>query len=156
MPTYTGSKAYAATGAILNINTGTASAPTLVPVDEIISPKQSGAKNNFAETTNLQSTGEEFLATLPSSGNWNFTMNRLPGGTGAGQTALLASFNAFPATLMPYVIQLPKGGAQTTAGDTISFKAFVEECSLELDPKKQQLYTASLKVSGPITTTAGS
>jgi hypothetical protein len=152
MPAYTGSQGQSAFGTILAINTGTASVPVWTPVGEVIAPKQSGTKNNFAEATNLQSSAEEFIATIPSPGALDFTMNRVSADT--GQLALLASFNG--QTSKQYQVTLPKTPAQTTLGDTYAFTAFVETLPLDFDPKKIITYTASLKISNKIVFTAGS
>jgi hypothetical protein len=153
---YTQSKAQSGNGSILNINTGTASSPTWVLVGEITDLAQSGKTNKTDDVTNLESKAEEFIPTLLSPGKWALTMNRISGD--AGQTALLASFNALPPTIMPYEVVLPKNASQTTTGDTFTFSALVEEFNdvgtVKADKKVSTV--ASLKVSGVITLTVGS
>ena len=154
---YTGSKAQSGFGSKLEINTGTASAPTWVIVDECVGLTQSGTANKTDDTTNLQSTAEEFIATILTPGSWDFNMNRLTASAGAGQAAVLASFNA--ATIKQYKVTLPINipCGQSTAGDTYVFIALVEKFPLaEVKVDKKIAYTATLKVSGAITFTPGS
>jgi hypothetical protein len=152
MPTYPGSAAQTASGTAFSINTGTVTTPVYTLIGELINPRQTGAKNNTAEVTNLQSTAEEFISTLPSPGNWEFTCNRVTGDT--GQIAVLASFNN--KTKVLYKLVLPLSPAQTTTGDSYVFSAIVETFAIsDIDPKKAITITGSLKVSGGTTFTAG-
>jgi hypothetical protein len=145
---YTGSKAQSGSQTTLAIG----STPTTI--GEVISISQSGKSNATDETTNLQSTGEEFIATILRPGKWDITMNRVPGD--AGQTALTTAFNG--KTVDPYTIQLPKSSAQSSTGDKYTFSALVEEMDdlSDVSPAKKITSKVSLKVSGSITFTAGS
>ena len=148
MATYTGSQAQGGSQTTLSIG----STPTLI--GEITGFTQSGKQNKTDDTTNLESTAEEFIPTLLSPGKYTINLNRVPGD--AGQAALLAAFNN--KTISPFVITLPKTSAQTTKGDTYSFNALVEEFNdvSDVKPDKKITSQAALKVSGPITFTAGS
>lgn len=160
---YNGTKAQSGAGTSLFINTGTASSPTWTLVGEVTDLGQSGKSNKSDDATNLESAAEEFIPTLLSPGSFKITMNRVQSTSGdapgdAGQVAMLASFNATPPTVLLYKITLPKSASQTTMGDTYQFSAMVEEFedigTIKADKKIST--TASLKVSGPITLTAGS
>jgi hypothetical protein len=126
---------------------------TPVLVGEIVDLVQSGKQNKTDDSTNLQSTAEEFLPTLLAPGKWAITLNRVAGD--AGQAAVLASFNGM--TIVSYTIQLPKGPSQTTTGDKFVFNALVEEWNDLSSVKADKKITTqgALKVSGPITFTAG-
>ena len=146
---YTGSKAQS--GALTTISIGT----TPVVIGEVTDIGQSGKQNKTDDVTNLESLAEEFIPTLLAPGMFKITMNRVVGDP--GQVALLASFNAQPPTIVPYVITLPKTATQTVSGDKYAFIAMVDEMedisSVKADKKITS--TASIKVSGPITFTAG-
>jgi hypothetical protein len=151
---YAGTKAQSGAGSVLNILTGSPLEPTLV--GEITKLTQSGKKNQTADCTNLESTADEFIGTLLSPGNYAITMNRVPGDP--GQILILAAFNTYPPSTASFSIVLRKSPTQTTTGDTYSFVAIVEEFNdiSDVDPKKQIMTTASLKVSGPIGFVEGS
>lgn len=153
---YTGTAAQAAIGAAININTSSTSTPTWTLVGEIKEATWSNRVIKTADATNLESTFEEFIATLPNPGTVEFTCNRIPGLTDGGQSAVDASYRA--ATTKSYQIVLPKGGAQTTTGDAYVFKAIVEECSpvATISPEKIVDFKVRLKLSGSDTFTAGS
>jgi hypothetical protein len=150
---YTGSQAQSGDGTLLEINTGTASTPTWTAVGEITDLQQSGKSNKTDDTTNLQSTAEEFIPTLLAPGKWALTLNRVAGD--AGQVAVKASFDA--KTLKQYRITLPMLPAQVTNGDRYAFTALVEEFNDLSSVKADKKVTtqAALKVSGSIPFTAG-
>jgi|ERR1700722_17802049 len=151
---YTGSKAQTGDLTTLSINTGTVTTPVYTLVGEITDLQQSGKMNATDDVTNLQSTAEEFIATLLKPGKYDLTLNRISGD--AGQVAVLASFNA--QTTLLYQIQLLKNSTQTTTGDKFVFTSLVEEfddiSSMKAD--KAIKSKVGLKVSGPITLTVGS
>lgn len=151
---YTVSQAQSGDLTIFAMNTGTTGSPTWTTIGEITDLSQSGRMNKTDDVTNLQSTAEEFIATIQSPGKWNLTMNRVSGD--AGQAAVLASFNA--KTNKQYKITLPLSAAQTTSGDTYTFSALVEEfndlSAVKADKKVSTV--AGIKVSGAITFAAGS
>jgi hypothetical protein len=152
---YNGSLAQSAYGSTLAINTGTASTPVYTVVGEIINPKQTGNKNNTADVTNLNSTAEEFIATIPSPGNWDFTANRVTADT--GQVAMLASYTNKTKILYKVTLPINTQAGQSTVGDSYTFQGIVETFYInELDPKKAITIAGSLKVSGGTTFAAGS
>jgi hypothetical protein len=152
--TYTQSAAQSGSQTLFKINTGTVATPAYTVISEVIDFSQSGKSNKTADVTNLQSAGEEFIATLLSPGKYDLTYNRVV--ADAGQAAVLASFNA--KTTVMYSIELPKTTAQTSTGDTYKFNAIVEGMDdlSSVSPTKQLTSKASLKVSGAITFTQGS
>jgi hypothetical protein len=138
---YTGSVAQTGSQTLFQIKVSS----TFTTIGEVLSIAQSGKTNKTADVTNLQSTAEEFIPTLLSSGKYELTMNRVP--ADAGQAALLASFNA--KTIVAYNVLMPDAG-------TYTFNALVEEFE-DIDsvsPTKQLMSKAGIKVSGPITYTA--
>jgi len=165
MPTYTGSKAQSGNQATVSINwatgaPGSVSSPTWVLIGEINDFNQSGTQNKTDDTTNLQSTAEEFLPTILSPGQFSGVMNRVSGD--AGQVAVKTCFTSAPPLLAQYQVQLAKNPnsspAQTTKGDSLVFLAMVEEFSNfgTVKPDKKVQTTFRFKVSGPITETLGS
>lgn len=157
---YTGSKAQSGNQAVVSIGNGTStSSPgTLTVVGEIADFNQSGTMNKTDDTTNLQSTAEEFIPTILTPGKFSGVMNRISGD--AGQVAVKAAFNAAPPVNVPWQVQLAKNTAagQTTAGDKIVFMGLVEEFSNfgQIKPDKKVQTVFSVKVSGPIVETLGS
>jgi hypothetical protein len=149
---YTDSLAGIGLGSVLSINTGTASSPTYTPVGELNKLNLTGRTAGTADATNFQSLAREFKGTLIDSGSWEFGGNRVGGD--AGQVAMETSFTTLKLTM--FKIQLPISGAQTTTGDSFTFKALVEELDYSVEVDKVIPVTGKLKVSGILTTTAGS
>jgi hypothetical protein len=143
---YTGSLAQQGKGTTLSIGS------TPVLVGEIMKLGQQGRKNQTVSTTNLQSSSEEFIGTIPDQGTWQLEGNRV--GNDAGQVAMEAAFASGAVT--PFVVQLPKTPAQTTTGDKYTFNGIVEDLNYDgMAPKTTISFKATLKVSGPITFAAG-
>ena len=157
---YTSSRAQSGNQAVVSINTGTVSTPTWVVVGEINDFNQSGTQNKTDDTTNLQSTAEEFLPTILTPGKFAGTMNRVSGD--AGQVAAKTAFTSAPPTLNQWKVVLAKNPnsvpPQTVTGDQLVFLAMVEEFANfgTVKPDKKVQTTFSLKVSGPIVETLGS
>lgn len=150
---YTGSKAQAGLSSTFSIGT-TGGSPTYTVIGEILEMNQNGKQNTYAETTNLQSSGKEWLPTLLDPGEFQLVLNRVPGD--AGQIALKTAFDG--KTINPYKIELPKTASQTTTGDVYSFSAF---CSAMDDisgvaPEKVIQMKVTVKVTGAVTLTEGS
>jgi hypothetical protein len=146
---YTSSNAQTGSQTIFNIKIS----GSFTVISEILDFSQSGKTNKTVEVTNLQSTGEEFLATMLSPGKYDLTYNRVS--ADPGQAGVVAAFNAKAMT--QFKIVLPQTPAQTTSGDTYTFTALVESLddTASVTPTKQHTSKVSLKVSGPITFTAG-
>lgn len=151
---YTETQAQSGLGTIFAINTGTDSAPTWTTVGEVVTAPQSGRMAKTADATNLESPTVEWIATLIDSGVFDVTCNRVAGD--AGQLAVEAAFST--KAKKNYKVTLPMTDAQTTAGDTYTFKAIVEESNpladISVDKVIQDKF--KLKVSGVITEAAGS
>lgn len=144
---YTGSLAQAGKGSTLSIG----ATPTLV--GEVTKLDQSGRKNQTQSTTNLSSTSEEFLGTIPDPGTWAVEGNRI--GADAGQVLMETAFQS--GALTSFAVQLPKTPAQSVAGDKWTFTAIVEQLDYAgLAPKTIVTFKAQLKVSGTPVFTAGS
>lgn len=111
-------------------------------VAEIITIDISGAKSDFDDATNMDSTGafREWIPTLLDAGELSFTGNFL-GTTDPTQVQLLADFNA--QTLIAWTIVLP-----FTRG-TFTFSAYVASFDVKLDASKKADFSAKLKISGP-------
>ncbi len=151
MPSYTKSAAGIGLGTTLSIGT-TGATPVFTPVGEIKTISQSGRQVSTEDVTNMLSSAKEFIPTLVDSGTWDISGNRI--GADAGQIEMEAAFQGL--TLVPFKIQLPKTGAQTTAGDSFAFTALIQELDYSIAVDKAVTFTAKLKVSGLITETAGS
>jgi len=148
---YTASLATTGNLALFAIKTGSS---TFTNIFEITEASQSGKTNKTADVTNLNSTGEEFIATLLSPGTIDLTMNRVS--TDPGQIAVKASFDA--KTVVQYQVTLPELASQTVAGDVITFHALVEEFEdiSSVSSTKQLVTKVKLKITGPVVMTAGS
>lgn len=149
---YTESLSGIGLGSTLSINTGTASTPSWTPVGELNKLNLTGRTAGTADSTNFQSSAREFKATLIDSGSWEFAGNRVGGD--AGQVAMESAFTSL--ALKQFQIQLPKSGTQTTAGDSFTFTALVEEIDYSVEVDKIVSMSGKLKVSGILTETAGS
>lgn len=111
-------------------------------VAEVVNIDISGAKSDFDDVTNMDSTGnfKEWLPTLLEAGEVSFTGNFL-GTADATQVQLLADFNA--QSLLAWTIVLP------SARGTYSFNAYVASFDTKLDVAKKADFSAKLKISGP-------
>lgn len=146
--TYTASMATIGKGTSLLIG----ATPTLI--GEVTKISQSGGKNAVVNVTNLESTAEEKLGSIPDYGSYQIEANRLAGTSDAGQTALETAFDT--GALTSFTVQLPKGPAQTTAGDKYVFNGVVEDLNIDgMEPKKNIMIKAGIAVSGKPVFTAG-
>ena len=149
-------------GAILSIGTQTAS-PTYTVINGVkkITPPKPKWGTEDVTTLSSASNTRVFIKTLldpgkvPIEGEWE--------SADPGQTALSAAlYSAAVATYgqaFPFKIALPIDtlGGQTTTGDTITFNALVigyEVGEVEID--KPVTFSATLKITGPITFAEGS
>jgi predicted secreted protein len=143
---YIASQAQYGRGTVLAIG----STPTTVA--EIKTIKLSGRKWDTEDTTNLQSSAKEFMASILDNGEWDLEGNRVS--ADAGQTAMEAAFVS--GALSSFTITLPKTGAQTSKGDSWSFSAVITELDYSIDVTKAISFSCKLKISGTMTMTAGS
>ena len=150
---YTTTAAISPLGGTLAINTGTVSTPTYVTIAEIKDITWGERVNRTADATNLSSTAEEFIATLPSSGNMKVVCNRID--NDPGQLAIEAAWRARTTKL--YQLTYPKTATQTTNGDVYIFSAIVEAATpaQQFKPSDVINYEFTLKISGLDAYTAG-
>lgn len=144
---YTGSQAQSGRGSTLSIG----AAPT--PVGEITDVAVTRGKWDTADVTNFESNSdEEFISTIRASGQVQLSGNRVSGD--AGQVAVEAAYQS--GEVESFTITLPKTAAQATKGDAYTFNALVLSSDFTVDVKKQIDYKVDLKITGPMTLTAGS
>ena len=144
--TYTSTLAKAGIGTTLSIGA------TPTPIGELDNIPADLPEWGTAEATNFESTAEEFITTLQKSQEFSVTGNCVP--SDAGQTAVLAAYAT--GALASFTLQLPKLGAQTTAGNKYVFNALVLGCSFKLTPTGKVDFSIKLKTSGGWTPTVGS
>jgi hypothetical protein len=153
---YSFSTGQVASGASLSIHTGSSTYTAIGQIQEIT---QSGKVVKTVDATNLQSTVEEVLPTLPNSGELKVRAIRVP--ADAGQAAVLTQFN-LGASQAPiaFKLQLPPDAAagQTTAGDLAAFSGYVTECDDfgTISAEKLVNFEFTVKVVTLYTVTAGS
>jgi len=152
---YTGTAAQSPLGGELAINTSGTSVPTYTQIEEVKDIQWAGRINKTADATNLESSAEEFIATLPVSGTLDVTCNRISGA--AGQVAVEAAWRT-RATNVLFQLTYPKNATQTVTGDVYVFKCIVEEASPAPSFKPEDVidYKFKLKINGLDTYTAGS
>jgi len=152
---YTGTLAQSPLGGSIAINTATGTTPTWTVIGEVKDFAWSGRENKTADATNLQSTAVEFIATLPDSGTWEITTNRVS--DDAGQLAVEAAWRA-RSTNVQFQLTYPKAASQTTSGDAYVVKAIVQNASPAPSFKPDAVidYKFTLKINGLDTFTAGS
>lgn len=151
----TNSKAFAGRSSVLSIGpvVGTET-PTFTEIGEVKNASISGRKYSTVDVTNFDSPNayQEFIATVIDPGSISCSGNYVS--SDAGQIALNAAFAA--GEVYMFELQLPKGPGQMTKGDQYAFGALVESFDISVEPSKEISFTASLKISGAITFTAGS
>ena len=162
---YAGSKAISGNQTVISINgtaaggvftPGTASTPVWTPIGEIGNFVQSGTQNKTDDTTNLQSSAEEFIPTILTPGKVTGAFNRVSGD--AGQSAVKACFYSVPPVMAQYKAQLPKSVGYTSTGDSVVFTALVEELGDlgDIKPDKKISSPFAFKISGALVWTTGS
>jgi hypothetical protein len=150
---YTASEAQSGLGTLLQINTSGDSPPSWTTINEVIDFSMSG-KNMFDDTTNMQSTAKEFLATLPDPGKLTCTMNRVS--TDAGQKAIFNAFNTRNRMNFQIVLPINYAAGQTTTGDTYSFLAYVETLQPDFKTDKKVVSKMDLQITGGVGFVEGS
>jgi hypothetical protein len=138
-------------GAVLSASTN---GTTFTPVNQLKQITFSGAQSDFVDVTNLGSTGayKEFAPTLLDSGTATITGILSPSGD-AGQTMVGAAFEN--QSLTHWKLQFSPAGAQTT-GALRTFNAYVSKKPvMNAQLTDAVSFDFELKVSGPITDTAG-
>jgi hypothetical protein len=144
---YTGSKAQAGRGSLLSIG----STPT--PIGECSDVPFNRPEWDTVDITNFDSgSDEEQLVTIRKAATFSITGNRVS--SDAGQTAAETAYQS--GALASFVFALPKTTAQTTTGDTYTFKAYVKGSNFKVSPTAKVEFTLNLQTSGPVTLTPGS
>lgn len=148
---YTGSKSQSGRRTSIAIGDGVTPTEGFTPIFEMKSSTQSGRNNPTDDTTNFDSSGREFVTTIPDFGSFEFTGARVS--SDPGQMALEAAWSA--ATVHNFKITYPKRADQTTTGDVAAFKALVTDANESNSFDKQISVTYKIKVTGAITLTPG-
>src|SRR5580700_8470527 len=133
---YTGSKANIPIGTVVSIGPlATTTSPTYTAIGEITDVEFSGAKAATVKTTNMESTFQEKLGTIPDAGQVKLTMNRIT--NDAGQLALAAAFAAPGVYLFEVQEPVDLEIGQTTTGNLNKFSAVVTDGpAFSLNPEK--------------------
>jgi predicted secreted protein len=141
------SQSIAARGTMLQRGSG--SPTTYTTIAEVLKIQRSGSKADLADVTNMDSPSSfrEFLPTLLDSGEVSFECNFIP--SSSSQATVLSDFTN--QTLSPWKIELPGG----TEGNW-TFNAYVTSDDIDIPIDKQVTKSVKLKISGPVTYTAGS
>ena len=123
------------------------SSPTYTTIAEVTKIAISGSKADLADVTNMDSPSNfrEFLPTLLDSGEVTAEFNFIP--ADATQATVLSDFNG--QVLSPWKIVLPNSLGNFT------FTAYVSTLDVDLPIDKQGTRSFKLKITGPVTFTAG-
>jgi hypothetical protein len=151
MPAETESIGFSGKGGTVSISTD--GGTTYTEIKQVKDVKPSGSKANYDNITNLSSPGnaEEFIPLTVNSGTVTLTVISNP--LDAGQTALLAAFQA--QTKLKVEVQYPTVGTQTT-GLLKTFSAYVSSVPMpSMGVSNASTFDAELTISGLITDTPG-
>lgn len=152
---YTGSKAGNALKTVVSIGpvVGTAT-PTYVAIGEVRKSSMNGAEYKTADTSNFQSTAEEFIGTIPGTGMVDLEGNYIS--NDPGQIALDAASRTGEIYLFQVQFAPNAADGQTTTGDLVAFNALVYPLNMDIDVEKGRTFTCKLKISNFWTVTKGS
>lgn len=154
---YTSSRAQAGRGSQLFIGdlTGSTGTDTFTLIGEIKTSGISGAQWGTEDVTNFESgADQEFITTIRDNGTIDLAGNRIA--SDAGQVLVETSFQSGLKYNFKLTLPLNTQAGQTTIGDTYAFSALVQSRDISVDTTKAIGWTVKLKVSGPVTLTAGS
>jgi hypothetical protein len=145
--TYSGSLAQAGRGSLFSIG----SSPT--EIGEVSDVPFNRGEWDQVDVSNFDSAADaEILLTMRKPGSFDITFNRVS--SNAGQAAAEAAYQA--ATLVPFVLQLPKTPAQTTSGDKYTGNMYILGSSLKVSPKDKIAGSLKVMTTGPVTLAVGS
>jgi len=148
---YTGSKAQSGRGTKVSISAAIAS-PTYTEIGEAKSAPLSGSTWNTDDVSNFDSgIDEEFITTMRAPGEPTITGNRVS--SDAGQVIVDTVYNS--GALAAFQVLLPKTAAQTSTGDAYTFTALIISREFPIEANKTVTFSLKLKISGPVTFTAG-
>lgn len=150
-----------AQGTAITVSSGTVSGGTVIgQVKKVTPPKPKWATEDVT-VLSTPNTGRLFIKTLVDAGE--VKIDGLYESADAGQvilqTAFFAASNTANGAAWGFLIQEPTNlaGGQTTIGDQVAFNALVTEWEIgEDDIDKVIPFSATLKITGPITITEGS
>ena len=137
------------------LGAATTSTGTVTPIGQLKSVSFSGAKSDFDDITNLGSPSNfrEFVPTILDSGNVSF--HGVWAQDDPGQMLMATSFAA--QTLLYFTLQFALTGTEVTKGLSVTFSAYVSDLPLpDMNFDKASVFTGQLKITGPVTVTAGS
>jgi predicted secreted protein len=119
---------------------------------QIKTTQYSGAKTDLEDITNMDSPGafREFLPTLLDSGQ--VAIGGVSDLTDAGQLVVNAAFIAQTKVIVKH--QYPPAAGQTT-GFLRTFAGYIQDNNLDAQFDKASSFAATIKITGPITDTAG-
>jgi hypothetical protein len=150
------SSAKLSAGTLLKLGNG-ASPEVFTAVAEILTLKRSGQSIKTPDVTNMDSPKdglgvifEEFIASIATGGDIDFTYNFVPSATG-GQKNLR---DAFDGQLHNFKIVTPSPvpASSPVTYWTFSFAGIVSECdNVDFDIQKQMVGSGKIKISGPTT-----
>lgn len=149
---YRATKAFTGLASVFNFNP-VGSPPVWATIAEVRNQKPAGQQMKSDDATNLQSSAEEFISTIRTSGTWDIEANLIP--TDPGYLAMQSLF--YNGATVQGMVQLPKAPGQAVIGDQRWFLFFVEKfMPTTIEPSKIIRLDASLKITGDVTTVAGS
>lgn len=139
-------------GTVISVSVDAGS--TFTAIGQLKTGSFTGRKADLEDVTNMGSAGatREYAPTLIDSGQ--FAISGVFDPMDAGQTAVNAAFAA--QTLVTVKVQYPKASDQTTAGLLRTFTAYVTDSNLDAQFDKSSTFSATFKITGLITDTAGS
>lgn len=137
------------------VSVSTTLAGTYTTIGQVKDVKHSGMSSTLIDITNLSSPSnyKEQIPGLLSAGKYQLDIIADP--QDAGQTMLLASFNA--QTLLYLKVQWPLVGTQTTSGNLDTSTVYVTSAPRpSFSLTQAATFSAELTITGPITSVAGS
>lgn len=135
---YTKSQAKKAKGSVLQIGDG-ATPEVFTTIAEVTTIKQSGAKFDEVDVTNMESLAKEFQAGMEDSGTLQLAMSFVNDAT---QTSLKSA----KGTVVNFVWQFPT----LATPKKLTFAALVQSVNLDVDPKNVLKATCDLHISGAV------
>lgn len=127
---------------------------TFTPVKQLKTGSFTGRKSDLEDITNMDSAGatREWAPTLIDNGQ--LAVSGVFDPADPGQLAVNVAFTA--QTLVEVQVQYPKATDQVNSGLLRAFSAYVTESNLDAQFDKTSTFSATLKITGPITDTPGS
>lgn len=126
---------------------------SLQTLGQVVKIKPAAPKADEIDTTDLSSTWEEAMLSLPAGGECEFTI--LWDSTNAGHQAVWANFtDVSPTDKMKALWTITFNDKIVTSGTTVTFAGGVSAFPWdEIDVKKPVTVPVTVKITGPITIT---